>query len=394
MESTHGGPAKAGPRLLHLDLARYWALLGIVYVHTQGGQEANLSAPERALYVFGNGVCPALFALLMGYTLVYGASKRTSATEHFLVTLVRASVLIFVGLILGPLDSGIAIILVNLGALAIVGYPLLRLSLRVLTGLTLGGFVLVPQASYWVRGTFELTPHYDNFSLLWADSVPGFLSALFLTGYYPLVNWLCYFALGIVVARIPRLTRSHAIGLTVAGGGGAILAKLASAYFLHGKEGLASLAAQEGRTEAQFLQTHSLGLYGTVPPDNAYWLGVDFPHSGTSFDLIYTAGLAVALLGMAFLVSMGIAAHPRAGRGLTLLTYGGAMALSLYTLHVLMKTSVPLIGAVPDEALVHWAILTLVGILFGVLGRRGPLEWVHARIALSLATPTASRRSE
>ena len=59
----------------------------------------------------------------------------------------------------------------------------------------------------------------------------------------------------------------------------------------------------------------------------------------------------------------------------------GTMTLSLYSLHVLMRTERFWPAEEPETFRWHVLVLLAVGALFVAARRRGPLEWVVARVS-------------
>jgi hypothetical protein len=110
------------------------------------------------------------------------------------------------------------------------------------------------------------------------------------------------------------------------------------------------------------------GLFGTTPTDTWWWLAVDAPHSGTPFDLAQTIGSSMLVIGLCLSVGRLLPAVS------SVLFGAGAMTLSLYSLHIVLRTP----SLLPDDDLrtflTHVAVVTLVGAGFRLCGLRGPLE--------------------
>jgi hypothetical protein len=110
------------------------------------------------------------------------------------------------------------------------------------------------------------------------------------------------------------------------------------------------------------------------------------PHSGTPFDLLQTGASAALVIGLCLLV---VAALPAVGRRTVAIVFGaGTMTLSLYSLHVVMRTDQVWPPEVPPPSLstiFGWHVLVLmsIGALFVAFRRRGPLEaavsWASGR---------------
>ena len=93
------------------------------------------------------------------------------------------------------------------------------------------------------------------------------------------------------------------------------------------------------------------------------------PHSGTTFDLVHTAGCAVAVTGLGLL-----AARTRAAVLLAPVAAVGAVTLTLYSLHVALYGTSFLAGRPGLSWVVQTLVALVVAPLYLVRWRRGPLE--------------------
>jgi hypothetical protein len=320
---------------------------------------------ESLSHLVAGGRASALFAVLAGVTLALASGGRTPVRGRARGVAVgglaaRAVLVALLGLWLGELDSGIAIILTYYGVLFLVGLPFLALrarSLAVLAGLWL---VLAPLVSHWLRP--DLPPRrFDNpvFDQL---EQPGLLaSELLVTGYYPVLTWLEYLLVGMAVGRSDLARRALQGGLLA---GGLVLAAGAA---------LVSEALTEGRFSERTLDEARTGSYGTTPTDSrGEWLLISAPHSGTPFDLAQTMGSALALIGLCLLV-LGLL--PRLAARVVAVTFGaGTMTLSLYSLHVWMRSEGVQLPDQPDAMAINVVVLGALGAFAVLAGLRGPLE--------------------
>jgi hypothetical protein len=191
---------------------------------------------------------------------------------------------------------------------------------------------------------------------------------LLLTGYYPALPWLAYLFAGMAVGRSDLARRSVQAGLLV---GGVVLA-VGSTWL--------SDRLTAGRFDPRLLDEAGFGMYGTTPAGgSADYLLLVAPHSATPFDLAQTIGSSLAVIGGCLLL---LSALPPPGVRLMAVLFGaGTMTLSLYSLHVWMRTD----GVWPPEE--EWAmfwyvvILGAIGAVFAAARVRGPLEALVARIA-------------
>jgi hypothetical protein len=348
-----------GPgRMVGLDVARCLALLGMVAVHVLPGDGS--AGGLDTLHDVARGRASALFAVLAGVTLalVTGGERPVRRRERVSASIglvVRALLIALVGLALGHLDSGLAVILTYYGLLFLLGLPFVALGWRPLLALAGLWAALVPV------GTYLLRPHLPPFSrelpsFARLDEPGRLLAELAFTGFYPTVPWLAYLLAGMAVGRMPLARRGVAVALA---GGGLAVAVVAS-------------AVSHRLVDPELARTAE-GRRGGLPLGDRGWLLVDAPHTATPFDLALTGGSALAVIGGCLLV-VGVT-RGRLQRGVAVLFGAGTMTLTLYTLHVVLRIEPlwpPDHGA--DALRWHWLVLVGIGALFVALGRRGPLE--------------------
>jgi uncharacterized protein len=208
-------------RLPGLDLARAFAMLGMLVVHTRLEPE---NATERA-FAWANVWTGPMFALVAGVGLSLAwAHRRTTRTRA--VVVVRAAALLLIGVLLETQMFGS--ILQYFAVYFVVGLLALRLGVRALfaiagTCLLVGPLVI----TYLVRhGTISLGERSDRGLEALADPV-ALLRALTIDGTYPAIVWGGFFFLGMALGRLdlrdPRVTgRMAVLGLAVGGIGTAV----------------------------------------------------------------------------------------------------------------------------------------------------------------------------
>jgi hypothetical protein len=346
-------------RLVGLDVARCLALLGMVATHV-----LDARTPEGELTFaqwLAGGRASALFAVLAGVSLALMTReplRGRSLAERSAAIAVRSLLIALLGLVLGGLETGIAVILTYYGVLFLLGLPFTLLGLRGLVALAAGWVVLAPVASHLLRP--HLPPRGWESPTFGQLADPGRLaSELLLTGYYPVVPWLAYLLVGLALGRANLRDRG-------------LLAALAA-----GGLGVALLATQVSRSivDPVVASENATGMYGTTPTGGDWsWLLVVAPHSATPFDLAQTIGSAVFVITACLLLG---ALLPRtAVAALAVVGGAGAMTLTLYTAHVVMRTPEMWPAEVPAAYLSHVVVLLAVGAVFVLLRRRGPLETV------------------
>jgi uncharacterized membrane protein len=358
-------------RLVGLDVARCLALLGMVATHVLDARTPD-GELATAQWLAG-GRASALFAVLAGVSLALMTREPLRGRPLALRSLGiagRAVLIAALGLLLGGLDSGVAVILTYYGVLFVVGLPFTLLRVRTLVPLTVAWVLVAPVVSHLVRPDLpERGFESPSFAQL-AD--PGQLaSELLLTGYYPVVPWLAYLLAGIALGRLDLRDTSLLGALALGGLGAAVLATRVSRTLVD------PAVASENAT----------GMFGTTPADGDWdWLLVVAPHSATPFDLAQTIGSAVLVISACLLLERLL---PRAATTVLGVVLGaGAATLTLYSLHVVMLTPVVWPEEEPSSYVSHVVVLLALGAVLRLLGRRGPLETV-AGLPVRLARSAA-----
>lgn len=369
-------PLREG-RLVGIDVARTVALVGMIATHVLDGRTAT--GELTTVQWLAGGRASALFAVLAGVSiaLMSGGSQPVRGRERSRTVLglaARALLVALVGLALGGLETGLAIILAYYGVLFLLGLPFIGLRavpLAVLAGVWL---VVAPVVSHLVRPSLPVrVPESPDFARL-GDPGP-LLADLLLTGFYPALPWLAYLLAGMAIGRMDLSGWRTPLRLASVGLGLAVLATAVSRLCTASLEVRSALLPHRVTTEDELLQILSGSQHGTTPTDGAWqWLLVVSPHSATPFDLAQTLGSALVVIGLALVLADVL---PRGGRALLAVVAGaGAMPLSLYTLHVVMRT--PEVWPAEQESTFGWHVAVVLGIgaVFALLGRRGPLEWL------------------
>jgi hypothetical protein len=332
-----------------------------------------------------------LFAVLAGIGLALSTGKQRPPEGQELSgarrgIALRALVIAVVGLFLGGLEVNVAVILVHYAVLFLCVLPFIGLSLKPLCALAAGWVVGSPVLAYLLRpwlmaGSPPLqlrhNPNWDDLA------TPGrLLGDIFLTGYYPVLQWLSYLLIGLVIGRL-ALTKLPVQVLLLAGGAVvAVLAKWLGALTMNEWGGKEALQAQLADPRYPLDSLLQVNLAGVEQSGSWWWLAGSAPHSGTTLDLLHTSAVAAAVVGACLLLG-------RLGEWLDLdlllpLRGAGAMTLSLYTAHVCLVAAMylqPIPAGWTKEGVYAAQALTavLIGGSFAALNWRGPLEWVaHA----------------
>lgn len=366
MQPVTAADRKGGKgRLLGVDAARAIALIGMMAVHLLPSTDPDGSISTA--YFLASGRSAALFAVLAGVGLALatgGLEPPTGRARWAAAAGVagRAVVLGVIGLYLGGLDSGVAVILVNYGFLFLVGAFFLHLPDRRLWVLAATWVAFAPFVSHWLRrgwppSSFEVTS-FDSLG----DPL-RMLREIFFTGYYPVFTWVAYLLAGLAVGRT-RLDRRKVawelLGTGVALAAGSLLI---SRLLLDASGGRAAV----GELPVLF--------FGVTPTDTWWYLAVATPHSGSPLDFAHTIGTSLVILNACLLLAA-------AGRKMVMwLAAAGGMTLTLYTVHVLALNAGW--GLSDRLALLVWHVVLalIIGLIWRGLIGRGPLETFTANIA-------------
>lgn len=378
-------------RLRGVDVARALALLGMMSVHLLPAERAD-GTTSTAFLLF-SGRAAALFAVLAGVGLALASGGSTPPRGRrwagmSAALLVRAAVLLPVGLLLIEPTTPVAVILPYYALLFVVAIPLLPLGARWAAGGAAAVALAVPVVSHAVRLVAGLSgpgaqPELD------ALLRPVHLAAtLLLTGYYPVLPWTAYLLAGIAVGRTGL--RSPGIALRLLGTGLVLAAAgKALSQLLLASGGYERLAASvPPLSSLEFVgldRALERSLHGTTPTTSWWWLAVSAPHSSTPFDLVHTIGTSLAVLGACLLA---VPALERWGRALVVpLAAAGSMTLTLYCVHVFATTRGWGPAAPEDLLLVHAVTAVALATVWRAWARRGPLEGAVA--VLSAAASAA-----
>lgn len=371
-------------------MARCLALLGMVATHVLDERTADGSL--TAAQWLAGGRASALFAVLAGVSLALVTGRQQPLTGRARARasaglVLRAGLVASLGLLLGTLGTGIAVILTYYGLLFVLALPFLGLRAPTLAALAVAWVVAAPVLSHVVRPRLP-ERGFDSPTLhQLVDDPAGLLSELMFTGYYPAVPWLAYVLVGLAVGRLDLSSRRTAAVLAL-GGGLLAVGATAVSRLLTARPGVQqALLDRPPATDADaaaLLDRIGQGLPGTTPTGGApEWLLVVAPHTATPFDLAQTIGSALLVVGTVLLL---VAATGPTGRHAAALFFGaGTMTLSLYALHVVARKPDLLPDALRDSYLFHVLLLLGTGLLLTAAGLRGPLEAVVGRVSRAVA---------
>lgn len=343
-----------GSRLEGLDLARYVALVGMVFVNFKiamgaDGGDGLLSLLTVAL----EGRAAATFLVLAGIGLGLAGLKGLDQTIS--VTIKRALFLLVIGLLnMTVFDADIlhyyafyflfGVLLLPLGSQALFG---------VLVGLNIAFVIMVLALNYdagWNWTDFT----YSDF---WTPG--GFVRNLFFNGWHPIVPWLGFLLFGIILSRVSLSERSTQFKLIA---GGAVAFVIA--------EGLSALLI--GKLAPVAPELAKLATTEPVPPMPLYTLA--------------GLGAASVVVGVCLLISDRLEAIGF----LRMVVPAGRQTLTLYIAHIFVgmgtlealgmlggQTVARAVGA----ALLFCFIATVYALIWVRWFKRGPIEAVMRKLA-------------
>lgn len=356
---------RRGARLLGIDLARAVALLGMMATHTMYLMDAAGNPLPVSLIA---GKAAALFAVLAGFSVELSTRRHERWRDAAVSLAVRGALIALIGLLLSWLSASIAVVLVHYGVLFLLAPLFLRLPARWLGLLTALWLAVSPVVSHLIRDAWALSRAAESPDITHLAE-PGYLAlSVLLTGYYPVLQWMGYLLVGLLLARLDWRSGSATAYAFIAGALGAAAAWASSQILLAqgGAEALERTAAGRGPSDwgSPHLARH-ISSHGTTPTDTWWWLATAGPHSSTTFDLVYTAGIAVAAIAACMLICRALGESTGV---LMPLLAAGSMPLTMYALHVIMSGFM-------DLFLLQVAVLLVLAVLWRPDGEGpGPLE--------------------
>ncbi|WP_159770500.1 DUF418 domain-containing protein [Streptomyces sp. HM190] len=404
--ATESATAPAGTvstaRLVGVDLARALAVFGMFAVHvgpfpTPGGGVGDW------FLELASGRASALFATLAGFSLTLIAGRpepRTGAAGRRARAriVIRAVILLVVGTALAMTDFGGAGILNFYAVYFLLALPLLRLRARTLALIAVALAFVTPQLAYVLRAllTESLVTTIDGYDPIARLSGVGVLDFL-LTGLYPAITWMTFVVTGMALGRLDLSSGTVRRRLALAGPALIAFGYGVSWLVLRVTGGDRQIAAtmpdmkdfealkDAGASAGAFDMPVGGGLWG---PD-AWGLLAAEPHTGSTFDLIGSLGIAITVL---LCLTVALDRLPALRRWAAPVIAVGTMSLTLYVGHILVILALPGESATPPRsasaALLFCFVLgaTLFAATWSRFFRRGPLEHL-----LTHATRLANR---
>jgi uncharacterized membrane protein YeiB len=393
-----GSAAPASPgasmgRLVGVDLARALAVFGMYVVHIGPPLSATHGVASWIRYI-SDGHSSVLFATLAGFSLMLIAGRREPKTglagrQARARIAIRAVILLALGTVMA-IEYGGVIILGFYGVYFLLALPLVRLSARTLAVIAAGLALVTPQLAFALTSLLSepVQQSINAYDPLRRVSEVGVLDLL-LTGFYPALTWMSFVTAGMALGRLDLSSGTVQRRLAALGA-----ALTVTAY------GMSLLLAGKGALRSLAEDGPSSGGSGSLPPGSgsmpvdggsfpdlpASSLLAAGPHSGTTFDIVGSVGVAILVIVGA---TVAMDRLPRLRRLAKPVIAVGTMSLTAYVGHFLAQSALSLsAGTDTQQSWVPLIMFVLGATVFAAIWsrffRRGPLEYL-----LNVATKPA-----
>ena len=308
-------------RVAALDAVRGFAIVAMIVAHAIPFTRAVTPTSVLAVEALLNDVASPLFALVIGVTIALNTARLPrSARPRFRVqTAIKAAALIVLGLTLDLVEANVAVVLDYLGAALLVAIPLMFCSTRTLLAVTAALCVVGPLLTDAARQAAFAAPQL----VYPVTPVTVVLDWLVLGESYRVLGLLPLLLLGIVVARWV---------------GGA--SELSDATGREGATGRVETRTRPARVAV--VAAAGLALFAGSVPWRELAVASDTYTSGSYPDLLRDLGLSLLAYGVITFLIDGTGGRMHRAMRILLrpLSAQGEMALSVYTLHVLVLAAI------------------------------------------------------
>jgi uncharacterized membrane protein YeiB len=314
-------------------------------------------SPDPATWAgVADGRSSILFATLAGVSvaLMTGRDRPFDGLDLARARLrifIRALWVFVIGWALETLDTFVAVILGVYAVLFVLVLPFVRWPVRRLLALAavlaVAGPPLLVVLGQWLTE---------------AGAADGLVARLTVTGVYPALLWLAFVLVGLAVGRLDlgaalvrrRLAIAGAAATVVGYGGGWLTTSWLA-------DGQASAGPEAG--------------FDSSPGEwRVGWLTGAEPHSGTTFEMVGSTGVAVLVIATCLVLAERLPALTAPVGAV------GALALSVYTVQVVAIRVLLDVEPAAAQGARTWLLFVAAAVLGAHLWRllvgRGPLEWL------------------
>ncbi|MFF4030927.1 DUF418 domain-containing protein [Streptomyces sviceus] len=364
-------------RLVGVDLARALAVFGMYVVHIGPPLSATHGVASWVRYL-ADGHSSVLFATLAGFSLMLIAGRFEPRTglagrQAKARIAIRAVILLALGTVMA-MEYGGVIILGFYGVYFLLALPLVRLRAMTLAMIAAGLALVMPQVAFVLttRLSESVQQSINAYDPLRHLSEVGVLDLL-LTGFYPALTWMPFVIAGMALGRVD-LSAAAVQRRLAALGAGLVVGAYGLSLLLAGQNALRS-TAEDGSSSSGSGVPSMDG--GSMAPQRSFSeLLSAGPHSGTTFDIIGSVGVAILVIVGATVLMDRL---PRLRRLAKPVIAVGTMSLTAYVGHFVAQSvlSTPA-GTGTQQSWVPLLLYVLGAIVFATVWsrffRRGPLE--------------------
>jgi uncharacterized membrane protein YeiB len=335
-------------RVTGLDVARALAVFGMLGAHF-GGVAADMVASPSSWLGAVHGRSSILFAVLAGVSLTLLTGRTVIPAGEELIRartrlFVRAAWVFAIGIALEALGTDIDVILGVYGVLFVLALPFLRWSPRRLLVAAAVLAVLTPPAALLLTVWAQATGLEESPMVL-----------LMLNGPYPALIWLTFILVGMAVGRSDLGSSRMQARLLAAG---TTLAALGYGAGWLTTRWWGQAASTQAWVDGE-IDSRSWSLA---------WLSGAAPHSGTTFEIVGSVGVALLVIAGCLVVAerLPTATFP--------LVSVGAMALTAYTGQVIAPTLLDRDFEGGPTWLAFIAVIVVLSTGWRLVLGQGPLE--------------------
>lgn len=370
-----GGTRRSSTWWAGIDAARGLALIGLLSVHLLPASHQGTQEPTW-WHLLLSGHSAALFALLAGVELALSSGGRFPHAGRWLAAdrtgaAVQAILIAVVGLAIGslmPEDAPADNVVIYYAALFVLAIPFLHLSATALFVCAAVSGIVGPLL---MQALAEVLPAHDSSTPTSAEGVggpAGPISQLLLTGTYPVLPYMTFLLVGLGLGRVRLRDTGIQVRLLTVGAALVICAPTASfvSYAFDRYDRLLTTGGMGGDGLGEVMMRGP----DPLPTDTTWWPAITTAHAETAPAIAASLGVALLVLG-SFLLVTG-----KFGAWLLPLSALGAMALTLYTVHLVALSVQAHYGQPHLWYVTHWLAAALLTLAWQRALGQGPLERV------------------